>query len=118
MSVEHRSRIEGIVKAHLKKVALGQAHGFAVSYGFGPIFTPDGQPQGMGWMWGIIISIPNPLVGQPDIAVSVPVQGVLPPDAAFQAVAEFLFNKCLEERDKLLTTPAPGPSMKLSERPA
>lgn len=127
--IEHRFRLEGVVKTHLKKIALGQPYGYVVSFGFGPVPDPaNGQVGGLGWEWMVLVSIPNPLVGQGDVAGAMPVPGgVLPPDTVFRQIAEFIFGKCLEERDKLTKMPPPvdlsagampgGPAMALSERP-
>jgi hypothetical protein len=117
VSVDQTARIEGVIKAHLKKISMGQPYGYAVGYGFGPVFDNQGQPMGMGWMWAVLVSIPNPLVGMNDIAASVPAPGVLPSDAVFRQVAEFLYHKCVDEREKLTAIPADA-SMALSEKPA
>ena len=116
MSIEHTSRIQGVVKAHLKKISMGQPYGFNVSYGFGPVFDAHGQSMGMGWMWAVMVSIPNPLIGLADIAATVPVPGSLPPDSYFCQAAEFLFHKCIDEREKLTKIPE-GVSVPLSEKP-
>ena len=116
MSIDQTARVQGVIKAHLKKIALSQPHGYAVAYGFGPVFDNQGQPAGMGWMWAVLVSVPNPLIGMVDIAASVPVPGVLPSDGMFCQAAEFLFHKCIDERDRLTKIPA-GVSMPVAGKP-
>jgi hypothetical protein len=110
VSVEHIARLEGVVKAKLKAIALGQVHGYAVSPGTVPQADEQGNIIGIGPGWSVIVSIPHPrpLLGQPrsDIASSFPLPGILPPDQHFEAVAERLFQNCMEEKDKANAKPA------------
>lgn len=110
MSVEHTSRLCGVVKAHLKTIAFGQDHGFTVSQSTVPQADAQGNINGIGPGWYVTVSIPHPrppLKGpRPDIASCFPLAGVLPPDEHFTQIAERLLKNCLEERDKINATPA------------
>lgn len=110
MSVEHIARINGIVKAKLKSIALGQPHGYAVAPGTVPQADEQGNISGLTMGWTVIVSIPHPrpMLGQPrsDIASSFPLAGILPPDEYFEQIAERLFGNCMEEADKINSKPA------------
>lgn len=106
MSQTITHRLEGVVKAKLKSVALSQSHEFDVSACYAPVIDQSGQPTGLGHSWLLTVSIPNPLLGNPAIAVSLPINGVAPPQQIFEQCAEFLFQKCMEEKDKLMKKPA------------
>lgn len=106
MSQTIQHRLEGVVKGKLKSIALGQSHEFDVSACYAPVIDGQGQLNGLGHSWLVTVSTPNPLVGNPAIAVSLPINGVAPPDQIFEQCAEFLYQKCMEERDKLMKKPA------------
>ena len=110
MSVEHISRIEGIIKAKLKSIALSQPHGYAASPGTVPQADQEGNITGLTIGWTVLVSIPHPrpMLGKPraDIASSFPLAGVLPPDEYFEQIAERLFQNCMEEKDKVNAKPA------------
>lgn len=103
--IDHTARVEGVIKAKLKEHAMGQPVGFSVSQCYAPVPDQNGNITGIGPSWLIMVSIPHPLpmIGQgtPDIAVSVPVGGVLPPDALLAQVAQGLLEKCREEAEKI-----------------
>jgi len=110
MSVEHIARIQGIVKAKLKSIALGQPYGYAVAPGTVPQADQQGNITGLTVGWTIVVSIPHPrpMLGQPraEIASSFPLAGVLPPDEYFEQITERLFANCMEEADKINAKPA------------
>lgn len=105
MSQNITARLNGVVKAKLKSVAVGQPHDFDVSACFAPTMDQNGNLTGLTHSWLVTVSIPNPLQGRPDIAVSVPVNGVVPPPAVFEDVAEALFEKVMQQKTKVLSPP-------------
>jgi hypothetical protein len=105
MSQTIQHRLEGIVKAKLRSIALSQRHEFDVSACYAPVMDANGQVNGLGHSWLVTVSVPNPLLGNPAIAVSLPINGVAPPDQIFEQCAEFLYQKCVEEKDKLMQKP-------------
>lgn len=100
MSVNHTDRYEGVVKAALKEAALGEAFGFAVSFGYWPLKDLAGNDLGMGAGWFIFVSIRGGGIGEPDEGNGFPVPGLLPPDELVRNVAASLLNKCRDDRDK------------------
>ena len=105
MSVNHVERITSLVKATLKKVSLGEPHGYSVSMGYVLCPHPEtNEPQLMvGWTIAVTIRNTANLQGQ-DIGVAIPIGGVLPPDQIFEQATTFLFQKCMEERDRSMDT--------------
>jgi hypothetical protein len=123
VTVEHRARLEGVVKAALKEAAMGEPFGFAVNGpGVWPLIDNQGQQAPPGPAWFVLVTIRPTGVGEPDIGNGFPVPGVLPEDEAFRAVAKGLLERCRREREqgnrKVLAAVGEGPSMKLSDRPA
>lgn len=103
MSVNHQKRLEGVINEAVKKVALTEPFGYAVSFTFAPPIDQDGTPiQGVPLVpsWWVFVSIRNSLVGQPDLGNGFAINGVLPPDDAFRFVAAGLFQKCMKDREK------------------
>lgn len=99
MSVDHVQRINGVVKAALKEVALGEPYGFAVTPpAIWPIIGPNGQVVGQGACWFVVVSIRDGL--DPDISDGFVVPGFLPTDDDFRMVAQELFKKCKAQRGK------------------
>lgn len=95
--IDHNARISGLVRAHLKTLALGQAAGSAVTQGY--VLTVDQhgeQALKVGWL--VMVTIPQRirLLGVPDsdIGVTVPIAGVLPPDDIFRQAVSLLLEKC------------------------
>jgi hypothetical protein len=101
-------RLNGIVRAKVKSLALGQSFGYDVSACYAPQLNDQGQMSGLAHSWLVTVSLPNPLVGQPDMAVSLPVNGVVPPEPIFEKAAEMLYSKLAEEKDKLMAKPNLG----------
>jgi hypothetical protein len=122
MTVEHRARLEGVVKAALKEAAMGEPFGFAVNGpGVWPLLDGQGNPAQPGPAWFVLVTIRPTGVGEPDIGNGFPIPGVLPEDEAFRQVAKGLLERCRTEREqgnrKVLAAVGEGPSMKLSDRP-
>src|ERR1039457_7206642 len=91
--IDHAKRIREVFKGELNKIKLGDTVGFAVD---GPAYVPSQQGITVGWL--IMVTLKhNVLLGQPDLGVSVPVMGVLPPDEVFRQGAAYI----LEEARKL-----------------
>ena len=106
------ARFNSVVGGKVKELAFGQPHETDVSACFAPILDDEGNLTGFGQHWLITVSIPNPLQGNVDIAVSLPVGGVKPPDFIFERVAEQLFDSCLEQKRRVLNPEAtPGPQL-------
>ena len=124
MSIEHRARLEGVVKAALKEAAMGEPFGFAVT---GPAIWPlidnEGNPAKPGPAWFVLVTIRATGVGEPDIGNGFPIPGVLPRDEDFRFIAKAMLERCRQEREQkaagvLAAAGVPqGPSMKLSDRP-
>lgn len=99
MSVDHVQRINGVVKAALKEVAVGEPFGFAVSPpAIWPVIGPNGQVVGQGACWFVVVSIRDGL--DPDISDGFVVPGFLPTDDDFRDVAKKLFEGCKAQREK------------------
>jgi hypothetical protein len=103
VSVNHQKRIEGLVDQALKEVAIKEPYGYVVSMTFAPPVDGDGSPM-MNKphvpSWWLFVSIRNNLVGQPDIGNGFAINGLMPPDQVFRYVAQGLFHKCLQDKDK------------------
>jgi hypothetical protein len=107
--IDQIARITGIVKGEVKKRALNLPAGYFVGPAFGPVPVQGqaGQMQ-LGPVWVVTVTMANPLLGQTDIAQSVPIPGVLPPDEAFRVITGKLFESCLAEYDKALGKEIPS----------
>jgi hypothetical protein len=91
--IDQAKRIREVFRGELDRIRLGDAVGFAVD---GPCYVPSQQGIAVGWL--ILVTLRhNVLLGQPDIGVTVPVIGVLPPDDVFRKGAAVI----LEEARKL-----------------
>lgn len=106
-----QTRLSGVVNTAVKEAALGAQFESDVTACYAPTLNEHGQIVGFEHSWLVTVSTPNPLLGlkdkeRPDIAVSVPVRGVVPPAAIFEEVARGLWQKCAAEKDKILTKPA------------
>lgn len=108
MSQTITERLSGVVRAKLKSIALSQPYGYDVSACYAPQINEQGQMTGLAHSWLVTVSIPNPMIGQPALAVSLPINGVVPPDPIFEKAAEMLLEKVKEEKDKLMAKPNLG----------
>lgn len=127
MGTRHQQRLEKVVDDHLRKVAMGEQYGYAVTGpGVWPLLDGNGNPAPPGPAWFVLVTIPSRLVGAPDIGNGFPIPGVLPEDENFRQVAEGLLRRNQRERDeqfeqsKLAAFAAAnqGESMSLADRPA
>lgn len=105
-----QQRINGVVYQTVKEAALGAQFETDVTACYAPTLNQQGQITGFEHSWLVTVSTPNPLLGlkeqeRPDIAVSVPVRGVVPPAAIFEEVARGLWQKCAAAKDEVLTKP-------------
>lgn len=99
-------RLYGVVFQKVKSVAMSQPFEVEVTSSYAPDVDQAGNLVGFADSWLLKVAVPNPVIGHPAIAISVPIKGVLPPDMIFERVAEELFKRCMEEKDKLLAKPA------------
>lgn len=102
MSVNHLTRVTGLVKAALKEAALNEPHGFSVSQTFVYPVDQNGVPQRDQPMlpgWFVLVTIRNSGLGEPDIGNGFGIPGVMPEDAIFKTVAQSLFARCRKDRD-------------------
>ena len=108
MSQTIGERFNGVVKSKVKSMAMNQRHETDVSACYAPQINEQGQMTGLAHSWLVTVSVPNPLLDNPDIAVSLPINGVVPPVVILEKAAEMLFQKCMEEKDKLMAKPNLG----------
>lgn len=102
MSTNHRERIERVVDKALKEKALGEPYGFSVAgQSIWPIHDEQGNPTGeVAPGWFIAVTIRATGLGEPDLGQGFPVYGIMPEDVHFINVAQRLFDRCIEERQK------------------
>lgn len=105
------TRLYGVVFQKIKSIALNQPFECDVSACYAPVLGPNGQVAGLKHSWLVTVSIPNPIVGNPEIAVSYPIQGVVPPDFFFEDIAQKLYENCLEQKDNALNPQPPAPEV-------
>lgn len=82
-------RVTDLVRAEVKKLAMGEPVGLTVTQAFAPVQTPQGL--NMLFSWVIAVDTRNPLLGQDQICfpVIIPCQpGYMPPDKAFKDSAK------------------------------
>ena len=92
-ATNHRTRLDGVVKAAVMQTGFGESFGYYVECSIMP--TPQGlQP---GWLIGV--SIRDGLADEP-IALAAPLPGLLPPDDQFRTMAQALLSQCRDERDR------------------
>lgn len=99
MSVNHRQRLEGVVRSALEGAAFKESYGYAVSQCFAPQVGPGGKVAGLGPAWLVTVTIRDGLAAEP-VGHMFPVPGVLPEDRHFRAVAAQLLADCRRERDE------------------
>lgn len=87
MSINHRERIEAIVKAALKRAVVNEPFGFYVA----PTIVPAKAPNGMAGLmpsWLVCVSMRDVNnIGGPDLTDGDTIVGSLPPDDAFEDLA-------------------------------
>lgn len=99
--INHRQRLEDLVRTELKKVSLNSGGaGFSMGQFLGPY--PTGE---IGPYWLMTITIKNPMVGYTDIAQTGLIPGDMPPDQMFVTMVSALFDKCKETETQLLEKP-------------
>jgi hypothetical protein len=95
-------RLNGVVRGAIKQIAVNQPFESDVSACFAPVLHPQSHDiVGFKHSWLVTVSIPNPLAGPDDIAVSIPLHGVVPPAAMFEDIAKRLFDRCMEQKREL-----------------
>lgn len=97
--IDHNTRILGLVKATLKRHAIGQPCGCAIGHGF--VLVGNGVALG----WTITVTMPNPMIGEPEIGSSVSVPGLLPVDQAFEDITVHLLGECRKQADEKTAMP-------------
>lgn len=125
MSINHRERIEGVVKTALKEKAMGEPFGFVLSPpSVWPFMDQMGNQVGQGPAWFITVTIRSDALGEPDIWSGFPVPGILPADEDFKRVATGLLENCLQQREQkkaavlqAVGAVPSGPAMKLTDKP-
>lgn len=91
--IDAAKHVREVFKDELNKIRLADTVGFAVD---GPAYVAS--PQGITIGWVLMVTLRhNVLIGQPDIGVTVPLVGVMPPDEFFRKGAALV----LEEARKL-----------------
>lgn len=108
-------RLYAVVFQKVKSLALSQPFECDVSASYGPQFDPAGNMVGLAHSWIVTVSIANPMVGSPALAISAPINGVVPPDRIFEVLAEQLWQKVMEEKAKAVTI---KPTMDLTQMKA
>lgn len=103
--INHATRIDGLVKAHLKTVALGADTGYAVAQGFAPQLNEAGQVVGFVPAWLVTVTLRNTLLGQPDFVRLTPVPGMLPSDDMFRQAVATLFEILCQEQAEATRVP-------------
>lgn len=88
--IDQAQRVRDVFSTELDTLKLTDTVGYSVT---GPAIVPnqDGSPV-IGWVFMITLKH-NVLIGQPDLGVSAPVTGVLPPDDVFRQVAKVLIEE-------------------------
>src|SRR5215813_2320522 len=98
---DHGARVAGIVRDELKSLPFGGQFSYAVGHSWGTV-PIQGDQVYVGTLWVITVSLRNPLVGEPDIAQSVPVAGPVPPDHIFRQATRMLAGACRKEHARAL----------------
>jgi hypothetical protein len=101
------ARLYSLVYQKVKSLALNQPFECDVSACYAPIIGPENQVMGLKHAWLVTVSIPNPVLGNPEIAASYPIQGVVPPNPFFEDIAQKLYESVMEQKDKALN-PVPA----------
>jgi hypothetical protein len=98
--IDQAQRVRDIFSTELDKLKLADTVGYGIT---GPAIVPNQQGEPViGWVFMVTIKH-NVLIGQPDIGVSAPVAGVLPPDDVFAQVAKVLIEEARRLRHEAST---------------
>jgi hypothetical protein len=99
-------RIYTTVFQHVKKLAVGTMFDVDVSACYAPdvMLAQQGQLQFVH-SWLVTVSTPNPIVGAPAIAASIPVNGIVPPDQIFESAVEAVWERVRNGLDDVLKKP-------------
>lgn len=101
-------RFNAVVRAKVKSLAMGQRFETDCSACYAPQLNEQNEMIGLAHSWLVTVSLPNPLVGRPEMAVSLPVNGVVPPVEILEKAAAMLFERISEEKDKMMAKPNVG----------
>jgi hypothetical protein len=99
--IDQEARIRLVVRDHLKKVALGELVGYAISQGAFLLATSQGPKPQPFWM--ITVTMKNPELGAGDIAKAEILAGIVPTDEVLRETVVALLNKCRVDAAKFLT---------------
>ena len=103
--IDHARHIENVVKDALvttcAKLGIDKSEvGYAVGGHGGMGLLPVGPGQiTPSPLWVVMLSLRSKLLGQPPVADSVGVPGILPPDIAFRGLVEELLKALSDKRD-------------------
>lgn len=118
--MDHTQRLTNVVKGALKEAALangiGERYGYNVAQGLVVVPTAtdkDGNVISTDVVlgWTITVTMGNPLIGYPDIALAYPLPQILPPDKAFGEIAKQLLIAVQQQHDEAGKMPAPAERM-------
>lgn len=104
--IDHASHIESVVKDELAKACVKfgldkSEVGYAISGMGGMGLLPVGPGQVVPQpLWTVMLSVRSKLLGQPPVADSVGIPGILPPDEAFRGMTTSLLSQLADKRDK------------------
>ncbi len=99
--IDVAKHVREVFKDELNKLKLGDTVGFAVD---GPSYVAS--PQGVTVGWLLLVTLKhNILIGQPDIGVTVPLVGVMPPDEFFRKGAALVLEEARKLRHEMSQKP-------------
>lgn len=101
MMIDHACRITGLVKGALGKLT-SEPVGYAVSQTIGPALDPATGQGGLGPVWLVMVTVRSTLLGYPDVALALPVPGLLPADKDITDLTARLYRECVAARAKLI----------------
>jgi hypothetical protein len=110
---DHTQRLGNVVKDALKEEALlGEQYGYNVVQGLCETPTAVDEAGNVSATsrvlgWTVTVSMKNPLLGYPDIALAAPLPAVLPPDVYFRTTAKQLLIAVRQKRDEAAKMPPP-----------
>ena len=114
--IDIHAHVEGLVRDQLTKAcrATGiddSVAGYAVG-GHGQLMAmANGESIGFAAGWLVTVSLRSRLLGQPPVAASVPVPGVMPSDDDFRAVVDKLVEVADQQRRAEVFSRKPVPEM-------
>lgn len=93
-----------VFAAELDEIRLGDTiTGYSID---GPAYVPSPQGITVGWMLMITLKH-NVLLGQEDVAVTVPLLGILPNDSIIRQGAKYVLEEARRIRHEASTPPTP-----------